>query len=174
MAGGILIYGYVSNPNSYIDPSGESSYRLGKNLEKNGMNHGGKVTFGPNGNRSTEWQAHHIIPEQVWKENNKFFKEIGLRGRDSASNGVFLPNSKEVASKNSLQYFHCGSHGQYNDLMRDEITEIHELYKIESKTIKPDIAKANAINRIRNLQNNYRQKMSAYYTGEPVSINKFH
>ena len=58
--------------------------------------------------------------------------------------------------------------------MRDEITEIHELYKIESKTIKPDIAKANAINRIRNLQNNYRQKMSAYYTGEPVSINKFH
>lgn len=30
LAGGILIYGYVSNPNSYIDPSGESSYRLGK------------------------------------------------------------------------------------------------------------------------------------------------
>ena len=174
LAGGILIYGYVSNPNSYIDPSGESSYRLGKNLEKNGMNHGGKVTFGPNGNRSTEWQAHHIIPEQVWKENSDFFKEIGLRGRDSASNGVFLPNSKEVASKNNLQYFHCGFHDKYNDLIRKEITVIYELYTIESKTIKPDIAKANAINSIRNLQNDFRQKMSAYYTGEPVSINKFH
>ena len=174
LAGGILIYGYVSNPNSYIDPSGESSYRLGKNLEKNGMNHGGKVTFGPNGNRSTEWQAHHIIPEQVWKENNKFFKEIGLRGRDSASNGVFLPNSKEVASKNNLQYFHYGSHPEYNKKVNNEIIEIQKLYEIESKNLKPNIAKTNAINRIRNLQNDYRQKMSAYYTGEPVSINDFH
>lgn len=174
LAGGILIYGYVSNPNSYIDPSGESSYRLGKNLEKNGMNHGGKVTFGPNGNRSTEWQAHHIIPEQVWKENNKFFKEIGLRGRDSASNGVFLPNSKEVASKNNLQYFHYGSHPEYNKRVKKDIEEIQELYKIESGNLKPNIAKTNAINRIRNLQNDYRQKMSAYYTGEPASINDFH
>ena len=174
LAGGILIYGYVSNPNSYIDPSGESSYRLGKNLEKNGMNHGGKVTFGPNGNRSTEWQAHHIIPEQVWKENSDFFKKIGLRGRDSASNGVFLPNSKEVALKNSLQYFHCGSHPDYNVTVDKEIKNIEAMYEFEKKNIKPDVAKANAINRIRNLQNDFRQKMSAYYTGEPVSINNFH
>ena len=174
LAGGILIYGYVSNPNSYIDPSGESSYRLGKNLEKNGMNHGGKVTFGPNGNRSTEWQAHHIIPEQVWRRNNVFFKEIGLRGRDSASNGVFLPNSKEVSSKNSLQYFHCGSHPDYNVTVDKEIKKIEAMYEFEKNNIKPDIAKANAINRIRNLQNDFRQKMSAYYTGEPASINNFH
>lgn len=65
-------------------------------------------------------------------------------------------------------------HGKYNDLIRKKITDIHNLYTIESKTIKPDIAKANAINRIRNLQNDFQQKMSAYYTGEPVSINKFH
>lgn len=133
LAGGILIYGYVSNPNSYIDPSGESSYRLGKNLEKNGMNHGGKVTFGPNGNRSTEWQAHHIIPEQVWKENSDFFKKIGLRGRDSASNGVFLPNSKEVALKNSLQYFHCGSHPDYNVTVDKEIKNIEAMYEFEKR-----------------------------------------
>ena len=88
------------------------------------MNHGGKVTFGPNGNRSTEWQAHHIIPEQVWRRNNVFFKEIGLRGRDSASNGVFLPNSKEVSSKNSLQYFHCGSHPDYNVTVDKEIKKL--------------------------------------------------
>lgn len=49
------------------------------------------------------------------------------------------------------------------------------MYEIEvNNNIKPDIAKANAINRIRNLQNDFRQKMSAYYTGEPVSINNLH
>jgi len=48
------------------------------------------------------------------------------------------------------------------------------MYEFEKKNIKPDVAKANAINRIRNLQNDFRQKMSAYYTGEPVSINNFH
>ncbi len=48
------------------------------------------------------------------------------------------------------------------------------MYEFEKNNIKPDIAKANAINRIRNLQNDFRQKMSAYYTGEPASINNFH
>lgn len=58
--------------------------------------------------------------------------------------------------------------------VNNEIIEIQKLYEIESKNLKPNIAKTNAINRIRNLQNDYRQKMSAYYTGEPVSINDFH
>lgn len=58
--------------------------------------------------------------------------------------------------------------------MNNEIIEIQKLYEFESKNLKPNIAKTNAINRIRNLQNDYRQKMSAYYTGEPVSINIFH
>ncbi|EKS7193972.1 MULTISPECIES: hypothetical protein [Enterobacter] len=38
--------------------------------------------------------AYHVIPAEVWKENQSFFNNIGIgKDMDSAFNGIYLPGS---------------------------------------------------------------------------------
>jgi RHS repeat-associated protein len=119
--GGMQLYGYVNNTNSWLDPEGLSGWLLGNNLEKAGQ---GVL------NRSTAWQAHHVIPQATWNQNKDFFKDVGFKGKHSANNGIFLPNTKKLADKLGFPYYHSGSHGDYSDAVQSRIAKISEQYNI--------------------------------------------
>ncbi len=128
--GGFRQYGYVHDSNSWIDPYGLSGWLLGQNLNKAGQG----VTQGI---RSLDWQAHHVIPQAVWKNNKDFFKEIGFKGKHSAANGIFLPNSATKAQQfGGFSVFHNGSHSDYSDLVRDRITAIKKDYGVHGDKVR--------------------------------------
>ena len=61
---------FALNTQEWIDPLGESGYRLRKSMESQGM-------FRP----ASSWQTHHLIPQAVWKENKIFFNSFGMKGK---------------------------------------------------------------------------------------------
>lgn len=95
LLGGDNTYQHAPDPIEWVDPYGFSSYALGKSMMKNG-----RIPLLGIFNRS-RWQAHHLIPEEVWKNNKKFLRKIGMKGkgkgRDSWTNGVFLPDYEDIA-----------------------------------------------------------------------------
>ena len=75
LLGGSNLYRYVENTILWCDPLGLSSAKLNKALggSKKGM------------------QAHHLIPEKVWSQNEQFLNQIGLSGQcDVSSNGLHM------------------------------------------------------------------------------------
>jgi myo-inositol-hexaphosphate 3-phosphohydrolase len=128
LAGGNRLYSYVEDTNIWLDVEGLSGWLLGKNLTKAGHDHGGLVTAS---NRSFDWQAHHVIPQETWKNNEGFFKEVGFKGKHSAANGVFLPNSSTKASQfGGFSVYHSGSHNDYSNLVERRIQRIESNYRI--------------------------------------------
>ncbi|REC59786.1 hypothetical protein DRF65_23940 [Chryseobacterium pennae] len=138
--GGLVLYGYTHDGNCWVDPYGLSGWLLGKNLDKAGES----VTHGV---RSVDWQAHHVVPQAVWDENKSFFKEIKFRGKHSAANGIYLPNSANNARQfGGFSIFHNGSHADYSDLVRNRINAIQADYlihgdKVRAKTEMEDLQK---------------------------------
>ena len=61
LIGGDNLYQFAPNTQEWIDPLGESGYKLRKSMESQGM-------FRPD----SSWQTHHLIPQAVWKENKAF------------------------------------------------------------------------------------------------------
>ena len=75
LLGGSNLYRYVENTILWCDPLGLSSAKLNKALggSKKGM------------------QAHHLILEKVWSQNEQFLNQIGLSGQcDVSSNGLHM------------------------------------------------------------------------------------
>lgn len=86
------LYGYVKDSNLWIDQLGLDSGILNKNL-------GGVV--------GDSKQAHHVIPEEIWKANQDFFDDIGLGGQmDKATNGILLPDKASGVMNGGPQIVH--------------------------------------------------------------------
>uniref|UniRef100_UPI0009DC16A9 RHS repeat-associated core domain-containing protein n=1 Tax=Chitinilyticum litopenaei TaxID=1121276 RepID=UPI0009DC16A9 len=81
LAGGLHLYGYVPDPNGWMDPWGWCSKALGQNMEKAGI---------PRPKNTT---PHHIAGDtgQAAQPGLAILKKHGI-GVDDAANGVFLPN----------------------------------------------------------------------------------
>ena len=161
LMGGMNCYSYVHDVNTWLDILGLSSYQLGKNLMKAEETHEGLVT---KDNRSTEWQAHHLIPEKVWNDNRDFLNEIGMKGkgfgRDSASNGIFLNNSEVLGNKNNFLHYHNGSHDIYSNQVDKKIAAFKSEYeKLLREGIDPIQAKAKIKQNIINYQEELRKEM---------------
>ncbi|SDC32877.1 DUF6531 domain-containing protein [Niabella drilacis] len=137
--GGLRIFGYVKNVTSQYDSLGLNSTTLNKNL-------GGVV--------GDQMQAHHIIPEQVWKANQDFFDDIGFKGKmDQATNGILLPDKAAMVNPEGPQIVHRGSHPKYNDEIADRVTNIRGAYDagiIDASAAKKQIWK---------LQNEFKNKL---------------
>ncbi|AIQ13787.1 RHS repeat domain-containing protein [Paenibacillus durus] len=110
------LYGYVHDPLTWIDPFGLSSTLLNKALQ---------------GIVGDKMQAHHIIPEEIWKANSGFFKQIGLGGKmDEAFNGILLPDSYKSAKAKGMDIIHSGSHPQYSDIVRSRALRIRQQFNM--------------------------------------------
>ncbi|MFD2561821.1 DUF6531 domain-containing protein [Aquimarina rubra] len=126
-------YTYVRDTNSIIDVFGlsEGSGTLGKNMVKANMTHGLDPFVRGN------FQAHHVIPHEVWTRSQDFFKDIGLGGaKDKAANGIFLPKNATIAEQYGFDNYHRGSHEGINIDMENKVSQIKSDYEsgIISKT----------------------------------------
>lgn len=100
------------NPVNWVDPLGLSSCVLGRNM-------GARVGDG--------MANHHLIPEELMKDKqfkNIFdrLKNIGWHG-DNASNGIFLPGSKDLSSKIGMPG-HWSNHNQYTAAVRSKLVQL--------------------------------------------------
>ena len=145
--GGDNLYQFAPNTQEWIDPLGESGYRLRKSMESQGM-------FRP----ASSWQTHHLIPQAVWKENKAFFNSIGMKGkglgRDSWTNGLYMPSTEADARSSLREFFHRGSHKNYNDSVS------RELQKIRGEFQQGKITAAQARKRVQNLQKRLKKRLS--------------
>jgi len=145
--GGENLYSFAPNTQEWIDPLGESGYRLRKSMESQGM-------FRP----ASSWQTHHLIPQAVWKENKAFFNSIGMKGkglgRDSWTNGLYMPSTEADARSSLREFFHRGSHNNYNDSVSSELQKIRKEFK------QGKITAAQARQRVRDLQERLKKRLS--------------
>ena len=118
LAGGLNVYQYAPNPLGWVDPLGLSDSGI---LDK--------AMAGKVGDRLS---AHHVIPVEIWKENQSFFDNIGI-GKDmnSAFNGIHIPGSasamKQGAGK-GMDVFHSSNHHNYSDIVRQRIARVQDRY----------------------------------------------
>jgi len=108
LLGGHRLYGYVRNPTLDTDPFGLApgdSAALDRAL-------GGAV--------GDQHQAHHLIPCQVWDNNQAMFDNLGME-RNAASNGLLMPSDATIQGG---RVGHVGSHPRYNQLVADEVDSI--------------------------------------------------
>ncbi|WP_338815835.1 AHH domain-containing protein (plasmid) [Bernardetia sp. Wsw4-3y2] len=129
LMGGFQVYGYVYDANNQVDIFGLSkgSGTLGNRLVRSGK------TVGNNFVKSN-FQAHHVIPHEIWTNNQDFFDDIGLaksgrfNPKDAVANGIFMPNNQNLANSLDLEYFHSGSHSSYNRYVEAEVDRIKTAY----------------------------------------------
>jgi RHS repeat-associated protein len=139
LAGGLNLYGYGPNPIGWTDPWGWSpSSVLDTSL-------GGVV--------GDNMQAQHVIPVAVWKRHDKFMNSIGLGGtRDTAPNGLLMPDSQVKAAAIGRPVYHNGSHKDYSDLVDRKLGRIKARYNAKL------ITKAQAQQQVSSLQSSLRKK----------------
>ncbi len=117
LAGGINIYSYTINPVQEIDPLGWCSTKLGNNM----------------GARKGDGMAnHHLIPEEVLSNPQyaRMFdrlKSMGFNG-DGASNGIFLPGSKNLTQRIDLPG-HWSNHGQYTAAIESKVSRLNDFFE---------------------------------------------
>jgi uncharacterized protein RhaS with RHS repeats len=141
LQGGLNVYQYVPSPTTWIDPIGLCSDTLNTALK---------------GKTGDHMQAHHLIPEKVWRDHAKLSNDIGMEGkRDTAANGLLMPDSVDEAKKRGRKFYHCGSHAIYSAAINSRIG------KIEEALNKGDIGKSDAVARVANLQAMSRLALSA-------------
>ncbi|MEE3936626.1 RHS repeat-associated core domain-containing protein [Pseudomonas viridiflava] len=113
LLGSVNLYSYASSPNNWIDPLGWCSTKLGNNM----------------GHRSGDGMAnHHLVPEELIKSpqfKTMFgrLKKIGW-DPDGASNGIFLPGSKDLAQTTGMPG-HWSSHGQYTEAVKNKLVRLN-------------------------------------------------
>nr|WP_241236139.1 AHH domain-containing protein [Eikenella corrodens] len=98
--------------------------------------------FRPN----STWQTHHLIPEEVWKSHKNFFNRIGMKGRDSYPNGLYMPSDNDEATKCKRKFYHRGSHDNYSALIEKRIQ------RLEDKLDKGLITQQEAFDSVQRLQ----------------------
>ena len=72
--------------------------------------------------------AHHVIPVEVWKEEQSFFNDIGI-GKDmnSAFNGINFPGSASAMKQDAgkcMDIFHSSNYHNYSDILRRRIARV--------------------------------------------------
>ncbi|VVO61699.1 hypothetical protein PS838_00826 [Pseudomonas fluorescens] len=113
LSGGMNFYSYAPSPNNWVDPLGWCSTKLGNNM----------------GARPGDGMAnHHLVPEELIKSaqfKSMFgrLKKIGW-DPDGASNGIFLPGSKDLAKSTGLPG-HWSSHGQYTEAVKNKLVKLN-------------------------------------------------
>lgn len=116
-------------------------------------------------------EAHHLIPEEIWNDqtNRTFFKDIGLKGkgngRDSWTNGIFLPSTPDLANANNFAYYHRGSHNNYSQHVALKIENIRNTFNNSKQTVKD---KQIAIQAVKDLQKSLFNMLNAR---KPCSAN---
>ena len=116
LLGGENLYQYGKNPQSWLDPLGWCSTKLGQNM----------------GARSGDGMAnHYFIPEELMKHKayEKLFsrlKAIGFDG-DGAPNGIFLPGSQSLAKTLGLPG-HWSSHRLYTEAVNRKLTDVNRVF----------------------------------------------
>jgi len=132
------LYSYVNDSNVEIDVFGLSSAALDGAL---------------GGTPRDNMQAHHLVPEKTWADNESFLNEVGLSGeRDKASNGLLMHDSANGANANDKAYYHRGRHDRYSAVVDNRIKNIEADYRIHG-----DKQKAKA--EIRDLQSRLRRAL---------------
>ena len=147
LMGGENLYWFAPNAQDWVDPLGESGYKLRLSMESQNM-------FRPN----SSWQTHHLIPQAVWKENKAFFNAIGMKGkglgRDSWTNGLYMPSTEADARSSLREFFHRGSHNNYNDSVSRELKKIRKEFK------QGKITAEQARQRVQDLQERLKKRLS--------------
>ncbi|MDO4729355.1 MAG: RHS repeat-associated core domain-containing protein [Bacteroidota bacterium] len=134
------LYGYVYSVVNEIDIFGLNPLR--NNLIKAGQ-----------GIDNTSWQAHHLIPNEIWKQNEKFFNNIGFAGQHEATNGIALPNTQQGAIQEGYAYYHNGSHSEYSDKIKVRVDKIKNKYNDNIKRgMNPNQASNQAVKELQDLQ----------------------
>jgi core protein len=147
LMGGENLYWFAPNAQDWVDPLGESGYKLRLSMESQNM-------FRPN----SSWQTHHLIPQAVWKENKAFFNAIGMKGkglgRDSWTNGLYMHSTEADARSSLREFFHRGSHNNYNDSVSRELKKIRKEFK------QGKITAEQARQRVQDLQERLKKRLS--------------
>ncbi|WP_354472243.1 RHS repeat-associated core domain-containing protein [Lysinibacillus parviboronicapiens] len=114
LAGGNpTLYGYVNNPNIFIDPMGLWTYNTMPKI-------GG-------------FQLHHIIPKSL-KKYEAILKS-GMSIND-IKNTIYLPTDRQYHSTRSIHDGYNSYHARYNNLMKAELNRIALDGKAENWTQK--------------------------------------
>ncbi|RMV78024.1 Type IV secretion protein Rh [Pseudomonas amygdali pv. sesami] len=113
LSGGTNLYFHTFSPNNWIDPLGWCSTKLGNNM-------GAKPGDG--------MANHHLLPEELIK-SPQFKTMFGrLKGigwdPDGASNGIFLPGSKNLAQTTGMPG-HWSNHGQYTEAVKNKLVKLN-------------------------------------------------
>nr|WP_195757157.1 RHS repeat-associated core domain-containing protein [Pseudomonas syringae] len=113
LSGGTNLYLHTFSPNNWIDPLGWCSTKLGNNM-------GAKPGDG--------MANHHLVPEELIK-SPQFKTMFGrLKGigwnPDGASNGIFLPGSKNLAQTTGMPG-HWSNHGQYTEAVKNKLVKLN-------------------------------------------------
>ncbi|MNO94676.1 putative deoxyribonuclease RhsC [compost metagenome] len=113
LSGGMNFYSYAPSPNNWVDPLGWCSTKLGNNM---GMKSGDGMA------------NHHLVPEELIKSTQfksmfDRLKKIGW-DPDGASNGIFLPGSKELAQTTGMPG-HWSNHGQYTEAVKNKLVKLN-------------------------------------------------
>ena len=113
LSGGVNFYRYTISPSNWVDPLGWCSTKLGNNM----------------GARPGDGMAnHHLIPEELIKSTQ--FKTLFGRLKkigwdpDGASNGIFLPGSKDLAQTTGMPG-HWSNHGQYTEAVKNKLATLN-------------------------------------------------
>ncbi len=139
LVGGLALYTYSNDVNIQLDILGLSSRILDKNL---------------GGVKGDSMQAHHVIPEEVWGNNQKFLDDIGLGSQmDKATNGLLLPSNNGAMVPDGPDIKHIGSHPKYSAEVDGRVKAISDDFYdglIDDKTAR---------RKFRKLQMEYKNKL---------------
>ncbi|SFO31626.1 RHS repeat-associated core domain-containing protein [Pseudomonas syringae] len=113
LSGGTNLYLHTFSPNNWIDPLGWCSTKLGNNM-------GAKPGDG--------MANHHLLPEELIKipQFKTMFGRLKVIGwnPDGASNGIFLPSSKNLAQTTGMPG-HWSNHGQYTEAVKNKLVKLN-------------------------------------------------
>lgn len=118
--GGNVLYGYTSNPLVFVDIFGLNSTKLDKALK---------------GVKGDDLQAQHLIPEQIWSQNQSFFDKMRME-RDAAENGMHMPSSVPKSQSMNDAIIHRGSHPQYSAMVASKVGDIRDAYRAGDISLK--------------------------------------
>ena len=173
LAGGGALHAYVADPLTQLDVFGlsEGSGTLGNRMIKAGRTHGLNPFV------KNDFRAHHVIPHEVWTDNQDFFDDIGLgkkgpharinrdgtrvhnpKGydpKDSPANGVFLPKDEATGVKHKFDTYHSGGHPRTIDDMRVRVGQVRTRFDNGA------ITKTQARKEISALQKAERKRLSS-------------
>ncbi len=115
--GGFNLYQYAPNPVGWVDPLGLCPDKLGRNM-------GARV--------GDDMANHHLIPEELLKDKRyaglfENAKKSGWDG-DAASNGIFLPDNKDLAKTLDLPR-HWSSHRNYTESIKSDLHVLNEQFR---------------------------------------------